>query len=497
MTNIKLIKDTKDITDITDTKDKAKPKTELRIRTANIMQYEEYLSEEKIKSVVNEYAQIDQWAYVKHDKDIELNHELEKLQDKKPHFHIVLKLKSAVPITHIANWFGIQPQYIHYPKGANAFIQCCQYLTHENKLAQEQGKYLYDDSEIKSNFNFRDAVDAYVENSLTKNNGTGKLSIRKKVLLEGLKLSQIDLDDYAADWVQLQLCRREYIKSHAPMPNSKINFYITGGSGTGKSLSSRALAKTLIDPQNKLKNSDVFFTVGQGNAMFQGYDGQPVLIWDDLRAFDLLNYYNKNVGAIFNLFDVIPSDSEQNIKFSSVKLINSINIVNSIQTFQEFSNTICFKNGLSAVPEPDKQIYRRFPFFVELSNSQKYDFFVNQQFFNPDEPNYKAYLQHKNMGIGLMRIAEAYKDNEAKKLELINKHFEVVDKEHKRAVAKFDSNPEHVENLQKELELEILESETKEPEIAVRIMGEMSDKSRPSNSNNNQGGWGGSEFTPY
>mgnify|MGYP003432488187 CR=1 FL=1 len=62
----------------------------MRVRTANIMQYEEFLSEEKIKIVLSCYKQIEKWAYVRHDKDVA--DEPEKLELKKPHFHIVLKL---------------------------------------------------------------------------------------------------------------------------------------------------------------------------------------------------------------------------------------------------------------------------------------------------------------------------------------------------------------------------------------------------------------------
>lgn len=439
----------------------------MRVRTANIMQYEEYLSEEKIKNVLSSYKQIEKWAYIKHDKDIEKTG-----KSKKSHFHIVLKLKTPVPINHLASWFEIEPQYIEVPKGRDAFVQCAQYLTHESEREREKGKHLYADDEVFSNFDFREELEKYEENKLNKSlKGKGKKEqLRKKVMRDGLKLSEIHIDDYVADFSILQKCRFEYLKNFAELPKTRINFYITGGSGTGKSLSSRALAKTLVDPDNQLKDEAVFFVVGQGNSKFDGYDGQPVLIWDDLRAFDLLNYYSKNVGAIFNLFDIVPSASQQNIKFSSVKLINSINIVNSVESFQKFADTICYKNG--ELDEPDKQIYRRFPFFVEINNSQKYDFFVNKQFFNDNEPNYKAYLQHKNMGIGIMKITNAYKDDDLKRLELTKKHFDIVDKEHKKAVLKFEIS-ENIEDLQRELELEILEMENKSGEVVEHIMQDM------------------------
>ena len=441
----------------------------LRIRRAEIMQQEEYLSEDKIKSVFLAYKSIEKWAYIKHDKDIDQ----ETKEQKKPHWHIVLIFKNAAPINQIAKWFGIEPQYVSSIKGGrNAFIQCCEYLTHENEKQQELGKHRYEDSEVFSNFNFREELDKYLEDKLLKNTGLGKLELRKRVLADGLKLSQIDMYDLSADYSQLVMCRREYIKNYAPLPSSRINFYITGSSETGKSLSSRALAKTLVDPTNQLKDKEVYFIVGQGKSLFQGYDGQPVLIWDDLRAFDLLKYYDNNVGAIFNLFDVIPSSSEQNVKFSSVKLINSINIINSIETFEEFCKIICHKNSFCETPEPDKQIYRRFPFFIELSASQKYDFFVNSRFFDANEPNYKAYLAHKNMGIGLMKITNAYKNDDKKRIEMTNKHFDKVDKEHKKAVAKFVDDGNDILDLQKQLELEVIEMDNQVVETERVIVDE-------------------------
>jgi hypothetical protein len=455
-----------------------------RLRVANIMQYEEFLTEDKIKSVLSSYKTIEKYAYIKHDKDKNIvekwriddtrntENPIQQSEElKKPHWHIVIQFKTPQFLNLVSKWFGISENYVDIPKGRDSFIQCVKYLTHEGEKQQKEGKFHYQDNEVISNFNFREEIEKYEEKKLNSSlKGQGKKeSIRKKVMFEGLKLSQIDIDDYVADFATLQKCRLEYLKRFAELPKTRINFYITGGSGTGKSLSSRALAKTLVDPQNTLKDNEVFFVVGQSGSLFEGYDGQPVLVWDDLRAMDLLKHFNKNVGAIFNLFDVIPSESQQNVKFSSVKLINSINIVNSVQAFQEFCDTICYKNELGGIYEAPKQIFRRFPFFIELSANQKYDFFVNSQFFNEDEGNYKAYIQHKNLGIGLKKISTAYKDNEAKRVELTNKHFEKITEEHKKAVNKYEV-VENVEDLQQQLELEISENENKTIEVVDYVM---------------------------
>lgn len=423
-----------------------------KTRIANIMQYEEFLTEEKIKSVLYSYRLIKKFAYIKHDKD----KNLETGELKKPHFHIVLQLNPDVSVNAIAKWFGISANFVDCPKGRDAFIQCCQYLTHESKKEQEAGKHLYEYNEIKSNFCFREELEKYKSKKILKGAGaTGKkLEIREKVLKHGLKISEIDVNDYVADMSAIQICRREYLKN-APLPKSRTNYFIRGGSGAGKSFSSKALAKALVDPENKMQDNEVFFVTGQGNAMFQGYDGQPVIIFDDVRSWDLLNYYNKNAGAIFNLFDTVPSGSEQNIKFGSVKLINTINIVNSIEKFEDFSETICFRVAETGVSEPDKQMYRRFPLFINI-NEEGYDLFVNKQFFNPEEPNYKAYLQYRNVGIkmGLIKAKKVYGDSE-NYTKLQNKHFEKAVEEHKKVVAKFEAEVVSEEQQQDLFNLEM------------------------------------------
>lgn len=448
-----------------------------KTRIANIMQYEEFLSEEKIKSVLSSYRLIKRFAYVKHDKD----KNLETGELKKPHFHIVLQLNPDVSVNAIAKWFGISANFIDCPKGRDAFIQCVQYLTHESKKEQDAGKHLYDDIDIKSNFCFREELEKYKSKKILKggNGATGKkLEIREKVLKEGLKISEIDVNDYVADMSAIQICRREYLKN-APLPKSRTNYFIRGGSGAGKSFSSKALAKALIDPNNEMQDNEVFFTTGQGNAMFQGYDGQPVIIFDDIRSWDLLNYYNKNAGAIFNLFDTVPSSSEQNIKFGSIRLINTINIVNSIQTFEEFSNDICYRVAESGVSEPDKQMYRRFPLFINI-NESGYDLFVNKQFFNPDEPNYKAYLQYRNLGVktGLIKAQNVYGVDNKKYIELRNKHFEKPVEEHKKVVAKFEAEIVSEEEQQMQFDFEMQEMNNKIVEVVDYEIDNLSEQEK-------------------
>lgn len=445
-----------------------------RLRVANIMQYEEFLSEDKIKSVLSSYKTIEKYAYIKHNKDVDP----ETKEQKKPHWHIVIQFKTPQFLKFVAKWFGIAENYVDIPKGRNAFIQCVKYLTHEDKKQQESGKFLYPDSEVFSNFNFREELENYAKNEIYKGGKGKKLELREKVLKEGLKLSEIDSADYVNDISTLQLCRKEYLRNFARMPDTRINFYIQGGSGAGKSFSSRALAKSLIDPFDEKKEEEVFFVAGQGASMFQGYDGQPVVIFDDIRSWDLLNYYNKSASAIFNLFDIIPSKSEQNIKFGSIKLINTYFIVNGMQPFEEFVNDICYRAKESGFPEPDKQMYRRFLAKFNVK-PHKYDFFVNQQYFNPEEKNYKLYKAYENMGVncGIVEANKKWGETE-KYVELRNKHFELPTKIAQEAIEYRTKKDQTEEELQQEFEFLMSENQVIEPIFYDASIVEKSDEEK-------------------
>lgn len=462
-------------------------KKQILIRTANIVQQAKFINEDTIKSIVNQYKVIKKWAYILHDKDTN-----EDGTPKEPHYHIVLSLNPPTNIESIAKWFGVPTNLIGIPKGSkgkygvNAFLDCTKYLTHEDEKQQEKGKYLYSDDEVKCNFEFREEIDTYEVKRINYQSnqqsmfGSNAISEKTKQLrvqvLEGkLKLSDIEHDDYVTDMNQLNMCRREYLRKHAAMPMFRANYYIHGGSGSGKSFASRALAKAIFDPNNELKDEEVFFVTGQGKAMFQGYDGQPVIIFDDLRATALLKYYEGNPGAIFNLFDPIPSTSEQNIKFGSIKLTHCLAIVNSIETFEEFSQNICYKiQKYQDTPEPDKQIWRRFPFFMVLreGGKQVYDLFVSRQFFNPDEKNYKAYDCFRQMGVsyGLLKASVDFGMDSVEYNNLRQTHFEKPVEHYKLTKNKFEQSGNVLTLEQKQKLFNDISEEEKQKNVANLVI---------------------------
>lgn len=397
-------------------------------RIFNVMQYEKHpetgetlLTEEQIRVALLSHRTVKCWAYICHDKDVysaldeEQNPDHKTGEVKPRHWHVVLECGSNVEIGVVARWLGVAENFVETAKGAGAFLDCVQYLTHEQEKQQLLGKRLYADSEVKSNFEFRAELDKRAENRAKYNRDLNlKERIRMEVLLNGMTLRQV-IDKYPyefqQDFAYLERCRIRYISKIAPMPRRRINYYVEGSGGIGKGLISRALARALIDRDNLLKDDEIFFEVGADRTSFEGYDGQPVLIWNDCRASTLLTKLEGREN-VFNVFDPHPADIQQNIKYGSIRLNNEINIVNSVQTWKEFLDELAAeykRNGQVHKAEDKKQSYRRFPFFLVL-HEEDYDLGMNKGVFDGTR-EFEQYMMYRGMQANMRRIADRCGDN--------------------------------------------------------------------------------------
>lgn len=399
------------------------------------------------------HKSIKRYGYVRHDQDTFTQHDLDEYKkrnkgqaptwhvgDKKvAHWHVVCQCDSAVELEAVAKWFSVPVNQIQVPKGRDAFLDKLRYLTHEDDKQQELGKHRYEDDKIVSNFDWRTAVDTLMAKRLKFGNGVSeKDEVRYQVLFEGLtlrKLCETNPMAYQKDYSTLDKFRIKYISERAPMPTTRINYYVSGQGGVGKGLICRALARSLYPD---LKNDeDIFFEVGAQGVAFEGYDGQPVLIWNDRRAYDLLQELNGR-GNVFNVFDTHPVRGKQNVKYSSVNLVNEVNIVNSVQDYGEFLNGLAGeytdKYGKTLEVEDKGQAYRRFPFIIPL-HEKDFDLLMNKGFYEGTK-EYTQYYQYKHIRGNMEKIAQACGTNETLSKELqgkavkpiVDKHQEVIDK---------------------------------------------------------------------
>lgn len=370
-------------------------------RIFNIMQYckhpvteEVLLTEDKIIEALSKFKSCN-YAYILHDKDLKEDRET----PKPPHFHIVIQTDNPVKILTVAKRFDLMPNFIECPRGRNSFADCCEYLTHEHPTQQKKGKHLYADEEVKSNFEFREFLEEIQEKRLKKEfreNMSRKTYYLSQIHDGSMTLNDVleeDIEFYYDNERDLKHFRYAYLQENAEMPRVRQNFYIYGEGGTGKDVMSRALARSLFPELTN--DNEIFFEVGGNGVLFDGYDGQPVLIWSDYRAIELLRAFNYNRGMLFKIFDTHPTKINLNIKYGKVNLINEYNIVNSVEPYNEFLDGLAGEytstDGIEHSAEDKKQSYRRFPVIIPV-RTQDFSVLINHGFLGTG-----SYFEYKKI----------------------------------------------------------------------------------------------------
>ena len=422
----------------------------IRKRVFFIMQYENHpttgeklIDLEQIKKGLD-HKSITKYAYILHDKDVD-----ETGKEKGKHWHIILQCNNAISLGSIANWFGIPHQYIECPQGRDAFLDCVQYLTHESKKEQESGKYRYPDEEVVANFDWRNELDNFYRRQLKNVGKNDKEYLFYQVLYEGKTLRSCFEDSkrngdnlYAMNLEKLKKLRLAYLSqtdSKILMPETRQNYYVCGNGGAGKDFISKALARSLFSNfENPVPDNDIFFMVGSDGAGFLGYDGQPVIIYSDVRAVELIRLFGSR-GALYANFDTHPSGGDVNIKYGSVKLINQINIVNSPQDYNTFLDELAGeyhdKYGNFHEVEDKTQVRRRFQTLLPIDKTYC-EVLINKGWL--DKGSYMEYekigefqIQAKKLGQTLNKYRRDYNKEFGEEEGLIQyrkKEFEISHK---------------------------------------------------------------------
>ena len=386
------------------------PAKPLKSRIFNCLQYEFnpktgadlHFNEKNILDCVK-HKSITRYAYIRHDKDVVTEWDIETGKGayseadlgkpKGVHWHIVLETaKGLMPVSTIARWLGIPESMVDIPKGRGAFIDCVEYLRHSDIKQELKGKYIYGADEVKSNFDWETEVTEMV---LRKTKYEKPLSqadfLKNEVLYNGLRLGDVQKrypSIYMKEQTVFDRLRMKYLTEKAPLPSSRVNFYIEGQSGYGKDTMARSIARSLFPRMADRDDDDIFFEIGGDKVTFDGYDGQPVIIWSEFRADTFVNAlggYEGVLGAI----DIIPKNNRHHKKFGSVKLINSVNIVTSTQPYAEFLR------GLIPLNDPDPtQANRRFPLIIPI-HLKDFDILINSGYLGAD--TYSDYTAYKKI----------------------------------------------------------------------------------------------------
>lgn len=257
------------------------------------------------------------------------------------------------------------------------------YLTHSTMTAQEDGKFLYNASDVKmfrfapknkSDYNqkildvgvlttYHEFLEVY--ETLKKElefEGRNYISEILNGTLLPHEVANIDPDYYFASSNQrkLEQARKYYVNEVIPAPSLRFNFYIGPAKDVadrgriGKSLTGKAFAlsqcatlnPTLYDRLYKQSNSDselfellqrnkMIFMIGGQGVSFDGYDGEPIVMFDDCRAENLLKIFGTR-DALLTFFDPPYTRQALNVKFGNIVLKNMITIINGYAPYDEF-----------------------------------------------------------------------------------------------------------------------------------------------------------------
>ena len=324
---------------------------------------------------------------MRHDKDVYLDgDDIPEGTDvgdvRPPHWHVVLQFKSQAELPGVAKAFGVEPQYVDKMTGTGAFYDGVYYLTHEDDKQRNAGKHVYGreevvlpdgtEAEVWETIEVREAKRMKrMPQALSFERYLDKLASGKMTLAE---VYDEDKLIYSKNITALKGARQAFLR-HSKPPLVRANYYMQGESGAGKTIAAKALARTLFPGRD---DDQVFFVVGDGAVPFDGYDGQPVIIWDDWRADDILGKFDR--GTVWKLFAINPDKISVSIKYGSVNLINAVSIVTSVRPFHEFVQGLAGEyidaKKVTHKAEDINQGYRRFPVFMEISK-ESYDLYAS------------------------------------------------------------------------------------------------------------------------
>ncbi len=315
------------------------------------------------------------------------------------HWHVVIKTDRNENVETIAKWFDVPSNQIDIPKGGeDAFYDKVEYITHEHPKQQALGKYLYPDDEIKANFDFRKELNDRAMWFVKY--GKKKLSAGEKLLLHVLddgwtrrQCEEADKIAYLKIASKIPLFRYDYLSKQPPVP-LRINIYIDGNSGLGKTTFSEAIASSIFQGMD-----NPYFVIGNDERVtFDGYDGEPCIIWNDMRVTDFIKRFSPQ--GTYKILDSHPNNEAQQVKNSKVILRNSINIINGIQPYEEFiaglAGTYKDRFGNDFKAEDETQAWRRFPMILCIREDD-FDILLNKGFVDKDLSAVKTMMVYNNV----------------------------------------------------------------------------------------------------
>ena len=375
------------------------------------------------------------------DRHAAIWHDLDKLPDgqaKKLHFHGVIRLRPGheKQVRFLAIRASLPASRIRTPRDSYAegkvvtgplaadlaFFDFCAYLVHEDERSQDEGKHQYGRDEVFANFDFSGFLDAgrpaKAKNSRKSTTDVDRLAMR--IRNEGLTLDEADAADPLAfnkGESRMKKARAQYLAS-LPQPPHRLNFYLAGLGGVGKDAIARALARVLVPGDWVPGEKEPFFIAGADNVLFEGYDGEAVVIHEEATAASLISQLGRR--NLFRYLNPFPGKTRQNVKNASTLPVNTITIITGPDDYETFLDGLAGqyvgKDGVEHEAENRPQSYRRFPFIIPVS-SDSFSLMVNKGFLD-DTASFMEYVTYENFRQNMRQVLRRVKGIEPVELRV-------------------------------------------------------------------------------
>lgn len=310
-----------------DDRERAEPRS-------SVMMYEEkddYIPTEgsKIESYLKKKCDILQkkyglkeYALIHHDKDEKNGKPVD------PHYHLAMYFgKNRPMVSSVAKALDTTDNQLEImtkrgTKVEKAKVNSFMYLIHATREAKREGKHRYSASEVVSNFDFQTFAEEHLfkdtPDDILQDLGSGKITKTKaRSRMMDLGVQQLAkykrrIDEIAEAALSIQY---EQWRKRSEEINAKLlTFWFYGGTGTGKTRYAKHLAKDVL-------KMDYFVSGGRRDAM-QDYEGQHLIIWDELR--DDVEY-----SELLRLLDPYNYDKSISSRYYNKNLMPDILIITS------------------------------------------------------------------------------------------------------------------------------------------------------------------------
>lgn len=312
-------------------------------KTIEIMQRCDYgFTVEYVQGLLSSWSSVKDYAYIVHDRDFSKDGSVVD-----PHIHLMIRFHNAVPTTAILKKLeGVcEVQHLERMKNWNSAIA---YLTHSNKKAQMEGKHLYDDVDVISNYDWKEDREKALKDTSTRIDDI-IVGIDNGVIREYNYYDYISMAEYTKYKRQIDTAFKYRLDRLEGAKREMECIFITGDSGCGKT----TYAKQLCDDKNYS-----YYVSSGSNDVLDGYKGQDAIILDDLRPScmglsDLLKMLDNNTASTVK--------SRYKNKVLECKLI-IITTTLEINTF--------FNNVFESENESKVQLMRRCRTYIKMSKEK-------------------------------------------------------------------------------------------------------------------------------